>query len=773
MVCREISPGATATLLLTARANQAAQITNFVVISGLTQTDTNAANDNADSSVNVQSADLALGLSADTLVPNVRSNVTFTITLTNLGPSAVSNITVSDVLPENVEYVSHTAGQGSYASGTGLWSVGNLTSNATATLTLTAAMLDWGWHTNTAQVTGATVGDPNAANSTASLGVEGQLVDLDPGKSVDNERPLGLGSNLVFTIVVTNRGPSTATGVELTDLLPTGLGYKTHTPSQGTYDDTTGKWTVGTLASNAVASLSLTTTNSAPGKFTNTLSITALSQSITNTADDTPSVIIYSGGEADLYLTKTVDDDNPESGQKVTFTIKLDNEGPDPATGVTIRDLLPAGLTYSDHYAPSPTTYNPTTGAWTVSSIANGQSLSLILKALVTGSGQLENTAEILASNAADPDPIGNTASVHLSVITINSVSGRVFLDTGSSGGTANDGVMNGGETGLAGVTVKLTDNAGATIYATATTGGGGNYVLNIPSTLTNSVTLKVVEVTPPSHVSTGAQLGNTGGSYQRDSDTVTFTFVPGTTYTGVNFGDVPANAFAPDGQQAALPGSFVVFAHTYTAGSAGTVTFTTTSQSSPSLPGWTQVLFRDANGNSQLDTGEAVISAPIAVTAGQKVNLLVKEFIPVNAPLNAQDLITVTATLAYTDANPALDNVLTRTDLATAGTPTTAGLTLVKAVDKDSALPGETITYTITYLNNGVDVLRNVIIYDQTPAFTVFVSAGTGAFPNNLTAVDLTAPAADASGALKWVFTGTLAPSGTGTVSYSVKVAQ
>jgi uncharacterized repeat protein (TIGR01451 family) len=559
--------------------------------------------------------------------------------------------------------------------------------------------------------------------------------------------------------------------VELTDLLPTGLGYVSHSASQGSYTSGTGKWAVGTLASNAYASLTLTATNNQLGKFTNSVAITACAQTITNTLDDTPFVVIYSGGEADLYLTKTVDHPTPHQGDLVTFTVKLDNYGPDPATGVTVQDTLPSGLTFLEAVSPG-TSYSTNTGVWTVGTLASGTSLELKIKAFATGTGQIINTASNKTSNASDPDPIGNVASAAVNIITVNSVSGRVFKDIGGGGGTANNGTLDGSEAGLPGATLRLTDNSGATTYATATSDGGGYYVLTVPPTLTNTVTLKVVEVNPVGHLSTGAQLGNTGGSYDRASDTLTFTFVPGTTYTNVNFGDVPPNTFQADSQQAGLPNTFVVHPHLFMAGSAGVVTFSVTNTPTPAVSNWSAVVHHDLNGNSVLDPGEPVITS-LSVAAGEHLHVLVKDYIPPYAPLNAQNRLTVVASFLYTNASPGLTNAVTLTDLTTVGTPFQVGLNLLKSVDKETALPGEVLTYTITYANKSGDVLRDVILHDQTPAYTVFHSATNGTLPLNLTNCVITAPAVGASGALRWTFGGTLAPAGTGTVTYKVTVAQ
>ena len=70
----------------------------------------------------------------------------------------------------------------------------------------------------------------------------------------------GEGETVTFEITVTNDGPAQATNVSLTDLLPTGITYTTNTTTQGTYDPVTGLFDIGTLASGATATLTLSGT---------------------------------------------------------------------------------------------------------------------------------------------------------------------------------------------------------------------------------------------------------------------------------------------------------------------------------------------------------------------------------------------------------------------------------------------------------------------------------------------------------------------------------
>jgi choice-of-anchor A domain-containing protein/uncharacterized repeat protein (TIGR01451 family) len=84
-----------------------------------------------------------------------------------------------------------------------------------------------------------------------------QKADLMIQKLADNTTPK-CGDNITFTIKVTNNGPNTAKSVQANDLLPAGLIYVTNTASQGSYNNTTGLWTIGDLNNGAVATLTIT-----------------------------------------------------------------------------------------------------------------------------------------------------------------------------------------------------------------------------------------------------------------------------------------------------------------------------------------------------------------------------------------------------------------------------------------------------------------------------------------------------------------------------------
>lgn len=358
--------------------------------------------------------------------------------------------------------------------------------------------------------------------------------------------------------------------------------------------------------------------------------------------------------------------------------------------------------------------------------------------------------------------------------------SGTVFADTGVGSGIANNGLKDGTETGIANVVVNA--SVSGSVLTSTTTDASGSYTLILPSSTTG--TIVITPVNPNGYVATGGSAGTSGGTYARPSVSVTAS--PTLSGIHVDFGLIPPNTFAPDGIQSASPGTVVFYAHTFVAQTAGNVTFTTSAASSPTLIGWTETLYLDSNCNGHLDTGEAQITSAIDVTAGQNVCVLVKEFVPLSAPLNAQNVVTFQTTFSYTNSNPALTNsILIHTDTTTVSVSGTIQLSKqVSNITQGTpfatsthANPGDTLKYQLVITNPSSQSINQLVVNDATPSFTQFISAAcplASSLPSGLTACAVTiAPSVGGQGAVRWTFTGSLAPSDTVTVTYQVTVSQ
>lgn len=120
--------------------------------------------------------------------------------------------------------------------------------------------------------------------------------------------------------------------------------------------------------------------------------------------------------EADLGITKTVDEPLPNIGGAITYSLSVTNAGPDDATGVEVSDVLPDGVTFVS--ADPAAEYNSTTGVWTIGDLANGAVALLDINVtanLDAGDTAPVNTATV-TSDTKDPNWDNNTASVTVEI---------------------------------------------------------------------------------------------------------------------------------------------------------------------------------------------------------------------------------------------------------------------------------------------------------------------------------------------------------------------
>ena len=348
-----------------------------------------------------------------------------------------------------------------------------------------------------------------------------------------------------------------------------------------------------------------------------------------------------------------------------------------------------------------------------------------------------------------------------------NKIVGKVFQDNGASSGTPNDGKLNGGEAGVGSVPLTATNGSGTT-YDSGVTAGSGIYTLWIPSIATTVV----ISTSPPSgYLATGADPGNTAGTYNRAAGTLTFANT-GIVYTGVNFGIVPVNSFSTDNAASALPNSTLFYPHTFQATSGGQAVFSTPATSSPAGSYFTETIYRDVSCTGTMSPGDPQITSAVSVSAGTTVCILVKEVIDPGTPYGTKNSITVTANFTYANASPALSATYTHSDMTTVGSSTSAGLDLIKTVDKATAKSGDTLNYIVIFINNSSGALSNIVLNDATPAYTTFASAACpSTLPSGLTCTITTQPSVNGTGSIRWTFTGTLLPAASAQVTYSVKI--
>ena len=197
--------------------------------------------------------------------------------------------------------------------------------------------------TNIVNVT-ANETDTNMTNNRASVDTRvfparAVAADLAIAKSV-SPSPVKVGKKLGYSISVTNKGPSTATGVVVTDRLPFGVTFGSAQPSRGSYSEAGGiiTWQVGVMFKDGTAVLDIVVTPTVVGWAVNNASVRA-NETDCDTSNNAIAIsTMVNPLHADISITKKASTDTIQPGESVIYTITVTNNGPDDVTGVVVRD---------------------------------------------------------------------------------------------------------------------------------------------------------------------------------------------------------------------------------------------------------------------------------------------------------------------------------------------------------------------------------------------------------------------------------------------------
>lgn len=372
-------------------------------------TDSNSSNNTSNDSVSVEpNADLAI---VKTHAGNLTAgnNETYTLTVTNNGPSNVSSFTLADTLDFNLSYVSATGATcnavGQVVSCTG----GSINNGNQAVVTITVAVEATATAgdsiANTATVdVPAGSNDPNTSNNSSTVNnTVGVSADLAITKThTGNFKP---ATNGVFTITATNNGPSDSSAATVTDVLPTGLTYVSATGT-GTTCTNAGQTVTCDIAPamSSGASIPITLTVAVDPNFTastldNTASISSATTDPNPANNSDTDTVTMDQPQADLAATKTLQG-TITAGEDATYRLSLTNNGPDNAGQVQIVDTLPSYMTYQS--------FADVTGTWNCGAAA--QTVTCTTSVVDNGDSAAVDITVAVAQNA--PNPAVNSATV-------------------------------------------------------------------------------------------------------------------------------------------------------------------------------------------------------------------------------------------------------------------------------------------------------------------------------------------------------------------------
>jgi len=239
-------------------------------------------------SVKAQTSDLSITKSVNNNIPFIGDAIIFTLTITNNGPDVATGVAVLDEVPSGYGSITNISNGGATIGNSINWTGLIIQPNTSVVLTLNVTVLSTGIYNNRTEITASSNVDPDS-DPTSSFDdddfndgipdddesdlviVIPQISDLSLEKLVDNLEP-NKGTEVIFTIIVNNDGPSDVSNVTVSDQLPQGFIWISD-DSFGDYNPSTGIWSIGSLGNGSSVSLNISVLVSLIEEYTNTAEI--------------------------------------------------------------------------------------------------------------------------------------------------------------------------------------------------------------------------------------------------------------------------------------------------------------------------------------------------------------------------------------------------------------------------------------------------------------------------------------------------------------------
>lgn len=671
--------------------------------------------------------DLAITITASPEPVQVGQNLTYTITVTNNGPSPATGVTVTDTLPSSVTFVSATTpgGTTAFSAGTVTANLGTLTAlppgNST-TVTIIVKPNVPGQVLNTATVS-SNEGDTNSANDSATAtSTVIASADLDL-KLKGLPSPVLLGQNLTYTLTVTNKGPSTATGVTAIDTLPANVTFVSANTTQGLISRVGNVITVdiGSITLNGATTITIVVKPTATGLLTDTASVSA-TETDPVSANNGATVITQVNPSADLAVGITASPTPGLVGQPYTYVVTVTNNGQSDATSVSVVDTLPAGVTFVSASTSAGGTFTQAGSTVTGSfpTLISGASATLTIVVTPNSAVSITNTASVSATNVGDPDLSNNTASLTTAI----SPAANLAITVTDSPDPVSVGqtliytvtVTNLGPNTATGVTATNTLPAGVTFSSVSQSQGifsfsGGVVTLRFGNLSKNAVATATISVRPtPSAAGQILDIVNVSGN---EADPVLGNNTASTTTTVSPSSDLGLTLTATPNP--VLVGTNLTYVMTVTNAGPSDATNVIVTNTLPA--GVSLVSVTPSQGTStQLGNTISTNLGSILGNGSSATVTIVVTPTPA-AAVNITDSASVSSDVADPNSSNNSATVTVRVNPA-------ADLVLDVSDSPDPLLIGGDLTYSFSLINNGPSDATGVNVVDTLPVGAIFKSS-------------------------------------------------
>ena len=714
-------------------------LTNNAVVSSAT-TDPVGGNDatSEDTTVGTQ-ADLSITKTDAPDPATAGSNLAYTITVSNQGPSDAQSVVVTDVLPAGLAYVSATPSQGSCVevAGTVTCALGTVAEGASATITVNVDvdpdLADGSSIMNTATVASSTT-DPDMSDntSTATTSIE-TSADISVVKS-DSADPVIAGTTLTYTVAVSNVGPSDAQAVQAVDLLPADVSYVSYSIAGGSGGETcvhvlgTVTCDLGVVVVGGTETITIIVTvdaSATDGDFLANVAAVSTSTTDPNALNDAVFELTAVSTEADLSVVKVDSADPVNAGSGFSYTVTVSNAGPSDAAGVSLVDVLPAEVSFVSA-TPDQGSCGEVAGTVTcgLGTIASGGSVDIVIDVTVppdTSAGTITNnvsvstsTTDPVAANDATSEDTSVTTSADLAV----SKSDSADPVTAGTGFSYTVTVSNAGPSDAAGVVLTDVVPAGLVfVSAVPAQGTCSEAALTVTCPLgvvADGASVDVIiTVTVPSSASAGTVTNNVS-------------------VTAATTDPVPGNDLASEDTTISVEADLSVVkvdsADPVAAGASFSYTVTV-SNAGPSdatdvvltdvLPGLVTYTSAMPDQGSCSEAGGTVTCPLGTIADGDSVDVVIT--VVVGVGVGAGTVLTNTASVVSTSPDPV---PLNNSDSEDTTVEEVADLSVAEVDLVDPVVAGTNVTYTVTVTNGGPSGAPLVVLTDTLPTGTTYVSA-------------------------------------------------
>ena len=367
-------------------------------------------------SVHVRIVDLAVDKLVNNSVPKYLDMIEYTIVVVNNGPDKSFNVTVGDLLPDGVKFISS---DGRYDPVTGVWFVGDLDANESATLKIVVQVIKVGNITNNVNVTG-TGHDTNLTNNNDSVSVSvPDCVILDISK-VANSTVIVAGENVGYTVVINNYGPSVASDVVLKDIFSSNELLNLQYSLNGVdWLDYNGSVSLGDVNAGADVTVYFRAkvNGSVRGDVLNTVNITTSVDDARGNFSDNETVNVIANTTLVVIKDAEIKELNP--GDTVHFIVTVIAGGSSDSLNVNLNDILDAKLldVAGATYAVDGVNKGSWTGSIDLGNMLTGTAVTVDIWAKVLSSA--DRDVFNLVNVTSDEHPEGNISNttVHVRIV--------------------------------------------------------------------------------------------------------------------------------------------------------------------------------------------------------------------------------------------------------------------------------------------------------------------------------------------------------------------